>query len=144
MLQYIIIQYIRLIVLCWTDHVEYLEVMGYLFIYSLMVFIYLFYWKKCILCPYNPWKETQNAVIYIKDTFLLMCQWSLSLFILCFLCCDRCTLLSQRPVKLLYVLNWWVATLSVVQLLSSRLEYFQGKKHKKTVPEPPEEKHLLV
>lgn len=31
---------------CWTDHVEYLGVTGYLFIYPFIVFIYLFYREK--------------------------------------------------------------------------------------------------
>lgn len=103
LLQYIIIQYIIILnVLCWTDHVEYLGVLGvfiYLFIDGIYLFILLK--EKCILCSKSPWKRNRMLSLILTMRFRSMCRWSLSLFILCFLCCGQCTLLSRKPVELL-------------------------------------------
>lgn len=100
-----IIQYTRLILSYWTD-VEYLGVTCtyafiYLFIYDIYWFIYLstFYLfsETCTSCLHCPFKEPWNTVFFAKYVSVGRVSEVLKkyIFILWFLCCGQCTLLSQ-------------------------------------------------
>lgn len=147
MLQYIIIQYIRLIVLCWTDHVEY-GLMGYLFSYLFLHWWYLFIYfieRNCTLCPYSPWKETQNAVIYIRHIFVDVSMELELIYLVFSMLWSMYTTLTKAcrtviSVELVSCNIYLLCSFSVVDFNIFREE---KKNTKKTVPKPPEEEHLL-
>lgn len=74
-----------------------------------------------------------------KIHYCSMCQQNLSLFILCFLCCDLCTLLSERPVKMFYLLSDLQNYISCCFCI---VDFIQMTKNA-SVPKLKEEEHLL-